>query len=76
MLTFDAAKLGKGGDDDEKKLMELLGDTESGICTKQGRWGRDLYSFMGIVGDALTGHVWINSAPADGASFERISFDL
>ena len=28
MLTFDAAKLGKGGDDDEKKLMELLGAEE------------------------------------------------
>ncbi|MRG92040.1 prohibitin family protein [Polyangium spumosum] len=28
MLTFDAAKLGKGGDDDEKKLLELLGQEE------------------------------------------------
>ncbi len=29
MLTFDAAKLGKGGDDDEKKLLELLGQEEA-----------------------------------------------
>lgn len=28
MLTFDAAKLGKGGEDDEKKLLELLGQEE------------------------------------------------
>jgi regulator of protease activity HflC (stomatin/prohibitin superfamily) len=28
MLTFDASKLGKGGDDDEKKLLELLGQEE------------------------------------------------
>lgn len=28
MLTFDVDKLGKGGDDDEKKLIELLGQEE------------------------------------------------
>ena len=28
MLTFDVDKLGKGGDDDEKKLLELLGQEE------------------------------------------------
>jgi regulator of protease activity HflC (stomatin/prohibitin superfamily) len=28
MLTFDVSKLGKAGDDDEKKLMELLGQEE------------------------------------------------
>jgi regulator of protease activity HflC (stomatin/prohibitin superfamily) len=28
MLTFDASKLGKGGDDDEKKLLDLLGQEE------------------------------------------------
>jgi regulator of protease activity HflC (stomatin/prohibitin superfamily) len=28
MLTFDASKLGKGSDDDEKKLLELLGQEE------------------------------------------------
>jgi len=28
MLTFDASKLGKGGADDEKKLLELLGQEE------------------------------------------------
>jgi len=28
MLTFDVGKLGKGGDDDEKKLLELLGQEE------------------------------------------------
>jgi regulator of protease activity HflC (stomatin/prohibitin superfamily) len=28
MLTFDASKLAKGGDEDEKKLRELLGDDE------------------------------------------------
>ena len=28
MLTFDASKMAKGGDDDEKRLRELLGDED------------------------------------------------
>lgn len=73
---YDAAVAARPTLNSAQDIMDLLQDTESGICTAQGRWGRDLYSFMGIVGDSLTGNVWINSAPSTGGTFERIPFDL
>ena len=76
LTRYDAAVDARPHLTNAQDIMDLLQDTSSGICTTQGRWGRDLYSFMGIVCDAMTGDVWVNSAPADGASFERISFDL
>lgn len=73
---YDAAVAARTKLNSAQDIMELLQDTDSGICTAQGRWGRDLYSFMGIVCDSLTGNVWINSAPSTGGTFERIAFDL
>ena len=73
---YDAAVNARPHLETAQDIMDLLQDTESGICTLQGKWGRDLYSFMGIVGDALTGEVWVNSAQASGGSYERIPFHL
>ena len=39
MLTFDASKLAKGGDEDEKKLRELLGDDDDESETKEAPKG-------------------------------------
>jgi hypothetical protein len=33
-----------------------------------------MYSFMGLVGDANSRQVWVNSAPAYDGDFEEVSF--
>ena len=55
-------------------IKRLLLDKDSGVCITLGRWREDMYSFMGIVGDAHTKQVWVNSAPAYGGAFEEVSF--
>ena len=55
-------------------LKNLLLDKESGVCITLGRWREDMYSFMGLVGDANSKQAWVNSAPAYGGSFEEVAF--
>jgi predicted choloylglycine hydrolase len=55
-------------------LKNLLLDKESGVCITLGRWREDMYSFMGLVGDANTKQAWVNAAPAYGGSFEEVAF--
>jgi hypothetical protein len=60
----------KGAED----IKNLLLDKESGVCITLGRWREDMYSFMGLVGDANLKKAWVNSAPAYGGSFEEVTF--
>lgn len=53
-------------------VMALLNDQESGICQVQGRFGEDMYSFMGIVGDCVAKRTWVNVSPATGSGFVEI----
>lgn len=53
-------------------IMATLNDQESGICQVQGRFGEDMYSFMGIVGDCLSKRTWVNVSPATGSGFIEI----
>ena len=53
-------------------VMALLNDQESGICQVQGRFGEDMYSFMGIVGDCIAKRTWVNVSPATGSGFVEI----
>jgi predicted choloylglycine hydrolase len=55
-------------------IKNLLLDKESGVCITLGRWREDMYSFMGLVGDANSKKTWVNSAPAYGGSFEEVAF--
>jgi predicted choloylglycine hydrolase len=55
-------------------IKNLLLDKESGVCITLGRWREDMYSFMGLVGDANSKKTWVNSAPAYGGSFEEVTF--
>jgi len=55
-------------------IMNLLLDKDSGVCITLGRWHEDMYSFMGLVGDANSKKTWVNSAPAYGGSFEEVTF--
>ena len=55
-------------------IKTALLNKESGVCITLGRWREDMYSFMGIVGDANSKQVWINSAPAYDGDFEEVSF--
>ena len=55
-------------------IKNLLLDKESGVCITLGRWREDMYSFMGLVGDAGAKQAWVNAAPAYGGSFEAVPF--
>lgn len=55
-------------------IQNLLLDKDSGICITLGRWREDMYSFMGLVGDANSKQAWVNSAPAYGGTFEEVPF--
>jgi len=55
-------------------IKNLLLDKDSGVCITLGRWREDMYSFMGLVGDANSKKTWVNSAPAYGGSFEEVTF--
>jgi predicted choloylglycine hydrolase len=55
-------------------IKNLLLDKDSGVCITLGRWREDMYSFMGLVGDAGTKQAWVNSAPAYDGAFEEVSF--
>jgi predicted choloylglycine hydrolase len=55
-------------------IQKLLLDKDSGVCITLGRWREDMYSFMGLVGDAETKQAWVNAAPAYGGAFEEVSF--
>jgi hypothetical protein len=55
-------------------IKNLLLDKDSGVCITLGRWREDMYSFMGLVGDANSKKAWVNAAPAYGGSFEEVSF--
>ena len=55
-------------------IKNLLLDKDSGVCITLGRWREDMYSFMGLVGDAGTKQAWVNPAPAYGGSFEAVPF--
>ena len=55
-------------------IKNLLLDKESGVCITLGRWREDMYSFMGLVGDANSKQVWVNSAPAYSGAFEEVGF--
>jgi hypothetical protein len=57
-----------------KYIQNLLLDKDSGVCITLGRWREDMYSFMGLVGDAGTKQAWVNAAPAYGGSFEEVTF--
>ena len=53
-------------------VMSILENQESGICQVQGRFGEDMYSFMGIVGDCIAKRTWVNVSPATGSGFVEI----
>lgn len=53
-------------------IMGALNDRESGICQVPGRFGEDMYSFMGIVGDCISKRTWVNMSPATGSGFVEI----
>jgi hypothetical protein len=55
-------------------IKTALLNKESGVCITLGRWREDMYSFMGLVGDAKSKQVWVNSAPAYDGDFEEVSF--
>lgn len=55
-------------------IKDLLLDKDSGVCITLGRWREDMYSFMGLVGDAGTKQAWINASPAYGGTFEEVAF--
>jgi predicted choloylglycine hydrolase len=55
-------------------IMNLLLDKETGVCITLGRWREEMYSFMGLVGDANSRQAWVNSAPAYGGAFEEVTF--
>jgi hypothetical protein len=55
-------------------IKHLLLDKDSGVCITLGRWREDMYSFMGLVGDASTKQAWVNAAPAYGGAFEEVHF--
>ena len=55
-------------------IKNLLLDKDSGVCITLGRWREDMYSFMGLVGDASTKQAWVNAAPAYGGAFEEVHF--
>lgn len=57
-----------------KDIQNLLLDKDSGVCITLGRWREDMYSFMGLVGDAGTKQAWVNAAPAYGGAFEGVDF--
>ncbi len=55
-------------------IQSALLDQESGVCFNLGRWSEDMYSFMGLVGDAMSKRVRVNSGPADGRTYEEVPF--
>ena len=57
---------------DANDIMATLKDQNSGICQVQGRFGEDMYSFMGVVGDCLSKRTWVNMSPATGSEFVEI----
>lgn len=59
---------------DAEDIKKALLDKESGVCFTTGRWSEDMYSFMSLVGDAVSKQVWVNSAPAHGGAFEEVRF--
>ena len=69
---WDAVQDQVGNLQNADDVMTLLGDQESGICQVQGRFGEDMYSFMGIVGDCIAKRTWVNVSPASGSGFVEI----
>ena len=57
-----------------KDIKTALLDKESGVCITLGRWREDMYSFMGLVGDASSKQAWVNDSPAYGGEFQEVSF--
>ena len=55
-------------------IKAALLDKSTGVCFDLGRWSEDMYSFMGIVGDALAKRAWVNFGPADGGAYEEVAF--
>lgn len=60
---------------DATTLIELLEDRESGVCQRAGRFTPDMFTFMGVVGDAAARRVWVNASPASGSTFAEVAFD-
>ena len=56
----------------EKDVMSVLLDRESGVCMTAGRWNNNLYSFTGFVSNANEGSLWVNLEPAGNGSYEQI----
>jgi predicted choloylglycine hydrolase len=59
---------------DRDALVVALRDQNTGVCQWRGRFTPDMYSFMGIVGDALARRAWVNGAPADDGGFTEVEF--
>ena len=55
-------------------IKNLLLDKDSGVCITLGRWREEMYSFMGLVGDAGSKQAWVNASPAYGGAFEEVAF--
>ena len=56
-------------------IKAALTDKSTGVCFDLGRWTEDMYSFMGLVGDAMAKRVWVNFGPADGNAYEEVVFN-
>lgn len=71
---FEAVVHERGAIVDAVSLMTQLRDQDSGICQRPGRFTRDMFTFMGVVGDAQARRVWLNVSPATGADFHEVAF--
>ena len=59
---------------DAQDIKSALLNKDTGVCITLGRWREDMYSFMGLVGDANSKQAWVNAAPAYGGDFEEVAF--
>jgi hypothetical protein len=57
---------------DERDVMRVLLDRETGVCMTLGRWDNNLYSFAGFVSTATKGSLWVNFEPAGNGTFEEV----
>ena len=71
---YDAVVAQHDSLNDAHDIMDMLTNTDSGVCQVSGRFTPGMFTFMGIVGDCLERRVWVNVSPASGGRFTEYSF--